>query len=102
MFGLLKKLFSRGSKEPSPAPAEEAKAWTLRRWEAAETNRLNRTHWRNATGAPINEDLSGDLRTLRARCRYESYNNPIVEGVIGTHQVDLVGVQGPTLQVRSD
>lgn len=76
--------------------------WTLRRWEAGETNRLNRAHWAKATGQPINLDLAGNLTTLRARCAFEAANNPIVEGVINTHAVDLIGEDGPTLQLLTD
>jgi len=88
-----------------PAPAEAATPtapWRLRRWDAADTHRLNEAHWQHAHGQPINADLASDLKTLRARCSYEAANNPIVEGVIFSHGVDLVGSQGPTLQVVSD
>lgn len=83
---------------PSP-PAEPT---TLRRWESAATNRLNRAHWQNVLERSINSDLYGDLGTLRARCTYEGSNNPIVEGVIKTHAIDVVGPHGPTLRVQSD
>jgi hypothetical protein len=36
----------------------------VRRWEAAETNRLNRSQWEKATGQSINADLASDLETL--------------------------------------
>ncbi len=75
---------------------------TLRRWEAAETNRLNQAHWQNVTGNPINQDLLADLERLRTRCSYEAFNNGIVDGVINTHAEDIVGADGPTLQVLSD
>lgn len=76
--------------------------WTLRRWEAGETSRLNRAHWAKATGQTINADLAGNLKTLRARCSYEASNNPIVEGMIHSHAIDIVGPNGPTLDVLSD
>jgi lambda family phage portal protein len=76
--------------------------WVLRRWEAGETSRLNRAHWAKAHGQQINADLAGNLRTLRARCCYEAANNPIVEGLIFTHAVDIVGTQFPRLQIVSD
>lgn len=75
--------------------------FTLRRWEAGETTRLNSAHWQNAVDAPINEDLVAMLSSLRARCGYEAANNPWIEGMIFTHQVDVVGPAGPTLQVQS-
>lgn len=74
--------------------------WTLRRWEAAETTRLNLAHWAKAVARPINVDLKADLANLRARCAYEVANNPIVEGMISTHATDLIGHSGPTLQVQ--
>lgn len=76
--------------------------WSTRRWEAADTNRLNANQWATARDVPVNEDLSGRLETLRARCEYEAANNPMVAGAIGTHQVDVVGEHGPTLQVTID
>ena len=47
------------------------------------------------------DDLSGRLSTLRSRTFYEVANNPILEGVIRTLKVDIVGAKGPALQVRS-
>jgi len=76
--------------------------FTIRRFESAETNRLNKAHWQNATGQPINADLLADLETLRARAAYEAANNGTVEGVINTHAEDIVGRDGPNLQVESD
>jgi len=82
--------------------SEPPKHWAMRGWDAAETNRLNRDHWRKARGQPINEDLASDLFGLRARCDHEAQNNPTVEGVIRTHQTDIVGQNGPTLRVICD
>ena len=93
------KLERRRRASEDPAGAMER---GIRRWESAETHRLNRSHWQNATGNPINEDLAQDLDTLRARCAYEAANNPIFEGVIFTHSADVVGPEGPTLRVLSD
>jgi lambda family phage portal protein len=69
--------------------------------ESTETNRLNETHWSRAEDVPVNTLLARKLETLRARCLYESLNNPFVEGVIETHCGDLVGESGPILQVVS-
>jgi len=74
----------------------------LRRWEAAETNRLNRAHWQDVTGQSINLDLLTRLETLRTRSEYEAANNGLVQGIINTHAQDIVGSDGPTLQVQSD
>ncbi|MGB7325946.1 MAG: phage portal protein [Rubripirellula sp.] len=73
-----------------------------RGWEAARTDRVNADHWKGANGDPIDHDLAFDLPTLRARAVHEYENNPNVEGVVGTHAVDLVGPDGPQLEVRSD
>jgi capsid protein len=74
---------------------------TLRRWEAARTDRLNKAHWSRAHGQPINQDLASDLPVLRARCAYELANNPFLEGIVNTYATDVVGVRGPRLQVHS-
>ena len=74
----------------------------IRRWEGADTSRLNQYQWADAQPRPINADLISDLSELRGRCSYEAYNNPIVEGVIKTHTIDLIGESGPTLQVMSE
>lgn len=74
----------------------------IRRWEAAETNRLNAAHWQTALGQSLNADLLKSLDTLRTRCEEEGTGNPTVDGMIFTHQNDIVGRDGPTLQVQSD
>lgn len=74
---------------------------SVRRWDSAKTHRLNSAHWSAVTGNPINTDLQSYLATLRTRCQFEAANNPHVEGVIATHQIDLIGPDGPTLQVIS-
>ncbi|HHM11997.1 MAG TPA: phage portal protein [Planctomycetaceae bacterium] len=89
------------STDPKPLSGRIAKGG-FRRWEAAKTNRTNQAHWQDAHQRPINADLVTDLATLRARCTYEALNNPIVDGVIMTHQTDLVGKHGPRLNVVSD
>lgn len=73
-----------------------------RRWDATETNRLNRAHWAGANQNHINTELPGKLETLVQRCIYEASNNPHVEGVINTHANDIVGENGPTLQIQSE
>lgn len=108
MFRFFRRLLHRSAARVAAAtvPAVAADAtgqpWTLRRWEAAQTNRLNAAHWETAMGQSINADLTGSLETLRARCQFEAANNPMVAGVINTHAVDVVGRIGPTLQVHSD
>lgn len=90
MFGWLSRLFSSDSKRD-----------LSQRWDAAETDRLNEKQWSRATNQPINADLSLKLETLRTRAAFEASNNSFVEGVISTHAVDVVGEDGPNLQVMS-
>lgn len=85
-----------------PEPHMDGGVWSLRRWDVAKTHRLNKAHWQCAVGNSVNDDLASYLETLRTRCDYEAANNPLVEGVITTHQTDLVGRSGPRLQVQSD
>lgn len=90
-----------GSAEPDTLRFETtSENWSLRRWESAETTRLNSAQWARATDTAINDDLSGRLETLRARCEYEAHNNPLVAGAIHTHQIDVVGRYGPTIQIE--
>jgi len=75
---------------------------SVRRWEVAKTHRLNQAHWVWAQEQSINADLQDWLSTLRTRCTYERDNNPLIDGVVFTHYVDIVGKDGPELQVQSD
>ncbi|MEZ6097247.1 MAG: phage portal protein [Pirellulaceae bacterium] len=85
-----------GVKESTAEPVQR-----LRRWESAETTRLNQHQWCDVQSNPINEDIASDLPTLVARCRYERYNNPLVQGVVQTYAIDVVGENGPQLIVES-
>lgn len=71
------------------------------RFQAAQTNRLNRAHWERAHGQSINNDLAMYLDVLMARCQYEYASNPLFEGVVNTFKDDVVGKHGPLLQVNS-
>ncbi len=73
-----------------------------RYWEAAETTRLNSAHWSHAEDSSINVWLAEHLQTLRTRSIYESRQNGIVLGMQNSHADDIVGQDGPTLQVLSD
>lgn len=72
-----------------------------RRFEAAKTTRLNRSQWPQDTGATVNHDLELDLPELRRRCFYEMCHNAFVEGAILTHVIDVVGPDGPVLEIDS-
>jgi len=75
---------------------------TLRRWDSAETTRLNSAHWSRPIGQSVNADLVSDLETIRTRAAYEVANNEDLEGVINTFATDIGGCNGPKLQIRSD
>jgi lambda family phage portal protein len=51
-------------------------------FKASETNRLN-SHWRSWTG-DINTILRSELRTLRNRSRWLTYNNPHAQSALST------------------
>jgi len=80
---------------------ETAPLWA-RRWESGNTDRLNQGHWEFAQDESLNAWLSTQLPTIRGRATYEAKNNGILRGMIATHAEDIVGPDGPTLQVLSD
>lgn len=65
------------------------------------SDRINREHWSQAIGQSINNDLVQRLPALQARCGYEYGTNPDFEGVCNTFKDDVVGRNGPMLQVIS-
>lgn len=82
---------------------ESQPSWMGSRYfESAETTRLNQSHWMMAQDESINQWLSEHLPKIRARSAYEARQNGTVLGVINTHADDIVGPDGPTLQVISD
>lgn len=83
-------------------PAGEHPDWQQRYFESAETNRLNSAQWEKADDVTVNHWLATQLSTVRARSIYESRNNGIVGGVVNTFADDVVGQDGPSLQVQSD
>lgn len=100
MFDWLKSWISRVARPI--AGRSEREPLTLRRWDAAKTHRLNQGHWQDARGQSVNADLVDSLETLRARSRHEATTNASVEGVINTHVCDVIGPDGPRLQILSD
>lgn len=74
-----------------------------RRFRAGAIDRETNEHFgRIGEERPVNEDLVEDLKEMRKRCRDTAQNNALVRGVIETHKVDVVGPNGPTLDVQSD
>lgn len=72
-----------------------------RHWEAAETSRLNEAHWTYDSEAPINDWLVDHLWKIRARAIYESRQNGFLAGIANTLADDVVGPDGPQLEVQS-
>jgi capsid protein len=74
-----------------------------RHWEAGETTRLNEAHWLYAESSdrPLNDWISEQGSTVRARCTYEARQNGSITGVVNTLADDVVGPDGPTLEVQS-
>jgi lambda family phage portal protein len=81
---------------------ESKGAWGARYFESAETTRLNEAHWAMADDQSVNIWLSEQLAKVRSRSAYEARQNGTVLGVINTHADDIVGPDGPSLQVISD
>lgn len=75
-----------------------------RHWESAETTRLNEAHWSYAiqSDRPLNDWLSDQLTTVRGRTIYESRQNGTISGMVSTLADDVVGPDGPTLEIQSD
>jgi len=72
-----------------------------RRWEAADTDRLNEAHWQPVT-LNMNDVLETQISELQARCRHEAANNPVIDAGIETQQTNVVGRVGPKLQVLTE
>lgn len=87
---------------PARQHVEAVPAWGFRRWEIGDTDRLNQGHWTYAADESLNSWLSTQLPTIRGRATYETKNNGILKGMIATHAEDIVGQDGPMLQVLSD
>jgi hypothetical protein len=63
-------------------------------------SRLTEGQWPEAiVGQSINSDLEIDLPQVQARAAWAFTHNPIFEGVCNTFCQDVVGPNGPTLQV---
>lgn len=99
MAGFLTRLFSRRPAPVADPPMGRPTPKLQRRFEAAQTNRLNQAHWADAKDESVNSLLCSWLPTLRARSGYEYRENPHVRGVVGTHVTDVIGLKGPTLQI---
>ena len=83
---------------------ESMPVWMARHWEASETTRLNQAHWQMADNQdrPINEWIAEQLATIRGRAIYEWKQNGTIAGMVNTLADDVVGPDGPTLEVQSE
>jgi len=104
MLGWLSNMFRRDEVVadeivPERRTPADAGPIQVRRWDGAATHRLNKEQFAAVTGRTINEDLVGHLRTLVDRCTYEATTNPTIEGMVDTHCIDILGPEGPSLQV---
>jgi capsid protein len=71
----------------------------LARYDAAQTTPENAAHWSMSTIWDADREADPATRsTLRSRARYESANNPWLQGMIQTKAFDIIGT-GPRLQV---
>ena len=83
-----------GDKDP------EKKLQSMRAWDAASGNRLTSKHWANQRRSEqINQEIARDLNTLRQRCRVVRQNNGFAAGMVETWVSDVIGAEGPKLQV---
>jgi len=89
-----------------PAQYESMPLWmqSSRHWESGETTRLNEAHWAYAASSDmsINDWLTAQLTEIRFRSIYETRQNGDLTGIVGTLCDDVVGQDGPTLEVQSD
>lgn len=111
MLGTIKKIF-RGVSDMSrrgpsmsaglPRMSREMDGTEARKWDAADTTEENQHQWLNADGRSVNELLIDHYQTITYRSILEARRNPTVEGVIKSHACDVVGDEGPGLQVMTE
>lgn len=106
MLAWLKRLTGRAMQRTTSArtPAYQTDpAWSQRRFDVGDTTRLNEDHWKFASeDYDLNWWLREQLTTIRSRAIYETRNNGFLQGIVNTLCDDVVGPDGPTLQVLSD
>ncbi len=89
----------------APAPLVQTAAEAMRgrwgRWDSKVTDPMNQAHWAKVTGLPINAELAYASNWLRSQAEYEISSNPVMEGMVNSYAVDVVGPDGPTYRVTS-
>jgi lambda family phage portal protein len=73
-----------------------------RSYDSAKTTRVNEKHWTAATLGDADATILAQLGTLRNRVRFEMRNNGYAEGMVETYATDVVGPDGPAVQIESD
>ena len=71
------------------------------RWDSKNSDAMNQAHWAKVTGLPINAELAYASNWLRSQAEYEISSNPVMEGIVNSYTVDVVGPEGPTYRVQS-
>lgn len=73
-----------------------------RSWDAVVDTEENQHQWLYADGRSINQVLVDHYEQIAFRSVTEARRNPTVEGVIKSHAGDVVGDQGPRVQLQTD
>jgi capsid protein len=108
-LSLLGRIAAAFSRKPAPTVRDEPAKQYLGGPTAGDatrygtvTDRINREYWTNATGVSVNNDLLAHLAPLQARAGHEYGTSPDFQGVCNTFAADVVGRNGPALQVISE
>lgn len=99
MMGWLRNLFA--PKPDSSANMRALERFYRRTFESAKSSRLNEKSWASAGNNTLDSLLTGSLPIMRNRCRYEINNNVYARGIVHTFATDVVGRDGPRLQILS-
>lgn len=107
MFDAIKRICGAKSNAPTVSGAmsrspRQSDGTEARNWEAAVTTEENQHQWLRADGRSINEILIEYHQIITNRSIMEARRNPTVEGVIKSHACDVVGDEGPGLQMMTD
>lgn len=71
-----------------------------RSFDGADRDDRSESRFAGVDRRTINQLLYNQLQELHERSYYESRNNPIVDSTIDTHARDVVGPDGPSIQVE--
>jgi lambda family phage portal protein len=100
-MGLVDRIFGAGARAKADAVIAQQRAaimdFVKARYDAAQTNELNRSHWSMADYLSADAALNPMVRRrLNARARYERDNNGYLSGMAQRLAADMVGT-GPRL-----